>query len=449
MTWTDISAWLEGNQFASGGLLVLVGGYLLVAFRDLPRLLWQGFLLQFTVVVEARNNDEAFHWIQDWLDEAGHGRTARRVTVTTQTFRNNNGNTACMIFSPSPGLHWIRYSGRTMLLTRTRIEAKDTTGGAGSMYASAAPESFSIRTLGRSQQVIRKLMTEIQKSALTDVGKVKIYVPGGNFWESVVVEQGKALDSVVLPVGDVEKLLADMKHFLKGEDWYREMDIPYRRGYLLHGPPGNGKSSIVRALAGHFSMDIYCIALSTIELSDMGLMRLFSSVPPGNILLIEDVDCLLNVKRDNGEKMSGSGDLGKSLEDLMGMGNSVAGLLNMIDGVIAPEGRMLFMTTNSPDSIDSALSRPGRVDFKLGIGNATGDQAARMFKRFFPASSVRTRRRFAESLPPGTSMATLQNILMKHYEDPEAAIETLSGPGLLPVSSLMGVTSNTSNESTQ
>jgi ATP-dependent 26S proteasome regulatory subunit len=60
-----------------------------------------------------------------------------------------------------------------------------------------------------------------------------------------------------------------------------------------------------------------------------------------------------------------------------------AGLLNAIDGIAAQTGRLLFMTTNHKDRLDSALIRPGRIDYQLKFSMASRDQARRLFLNFY------------------------------------------------------------------
>lgn len=74
----------------------------------------------------------------------------------------------------------------------------------------------------------------------------------------------------------------------------RALGIPYRRGYLLHGPPGSGKTSFIQALAGALSYDICLLNLSERGLADDKLIHLLSNAPERCFILIEDVDAAFN-----------------------------------------------------------------------------------------------------------------------------------------------------------
>lgn len=77
--------------------------------------------------------------------------------------------------------------------------------------------------------------------------------------------------------------------------------IPYRRGYLLHGPPGSGKSSFIQALAGELNYDISLLNLSERGLGDDKLNHLLSNVMERSIVLIEDIDAAFNKRVQTGE----------------------------------------------------------------------------------------------------------------------------------------------------
>ena len=107
------------------------------------------------------------------------------------------------------------------------------------------------------------------------------------------------------PMDQAEALLADAREFLESERWYTERGIPYRRGYLLWGIPGGGKSSLVAAVASELKLPIYMLQLSNELLTDDGLHRLFQTMTENpSILLLEDIDAasdLVKKRKDDEE----------------------------------------------------------------------------------------------------------------------------------------------------
>jgi chaperone BCS1 len=188
------------------------------------------------------------------------------------------------------------------------------------------------------------------------------------------------MGSIVLNPGVKEMLLNDTKDFLKSEKvsirlsyncnvphvylkWYADRGIPFRRGYLLHGVPGSGKSSLIHAIAGQLMLDIYVVSLSASWISDSTLTTLMGRVPARCILLLEDLDAAFtrSVNRGQGQEKEkkegpaeqngnnsniGSGlgrGRGRRTEQLSDVNTlSLSGLLNALDGVAAAEGRLLF-----------------------------------------------------------------------------------------------------------
>ncbi len=188
-------------------------------------------------------------------------------------------------------------------------------------------------------------------------------------------------------------LLEDLKEFQTSEDWYTKYGVPYRRGYLLHGPPGNGKSSVVTALASELNLNICVLTLSSRSMNDENLMKLCSEAPANSLILIEDIDCTVikNTKDNNVITFSG--------------------LLNALDGIAATEGRIMFMTTNHRDKLDSALIRPGRCDVDMEFNNATKCQAESLFLQFYPG--LQEQAKDFSIKEQGSSMAQLQGLLIK------------------------------------
>jgi chaperone BCS1 len=205
------------------------------------------------------------------------------------------------------------------------------------------------------------------QAAKQDLGKLIVYTSWASEWRPFGNPRRKrTLDSVIFEDGIREALLADVREFLDSGQWYLDRGIPYRRGYLLYGPPGGGKSSFIQALASELDYSICLLNLSEMALSDDRLNHLLNVLPERSILLLEDIDSAMNCPERPHGKLTFSG------------------LLNALDGVASSEERIIFMTTNHYDRLDPALIRPGRVDVQQYIGRATHNQVRRMFARFYP-----------------------------------------------------------------
>lgn len=157
-------------------------------------------------------------------------------------------------------------------------------------------------------------------------------------------------------------------------------------GYLFYGPPGTGKSSLSTALAGEFGLDLYEVKIPSVA-SDADLEQMFQEIPPQCIVLLEDIDAVWTAEREYSERedrTAGSGSRSPSSNC------TLSGLLNVLDGVGSQEGRIVIMTTNKPERLDSALVRPGRVDMKVHLGSISRQSAEDMFMRMF-ASDLKSR----------------------------------------------------------
>lgn len=135
--------------------------------------------------------------------------------------------------------------------------------------------------------------------------------------------------------------------------------MPYRRGYLLFGPPGIGKTSLSFAIAEEFGLDIYCISLRDHTLSEENLSCLFNNLPSRCIVLLENIDAAGLTR----EEAKSARTTTNEKEKVSGI--SLSELLNAIDDVTSPEDILLFMTTNYREKLDGALIRPERVDLNI------------------------------------------------------------------------------------
>ncbi|KAJ7926814.1 P-loop containing nucleoside triphosphate hydrolase protein [Mycena leptocephala] len=271
-------------------------------------------------------------------------------------------------------------------------------------------------------------------------------------WAKAVTKSRRAFSTLVLPADIKEMILADAQEFLASEKWYRMAGIPHRRGYLLHGAPGTGKSSTVHAIAGELGLEIYFVSLASPGIDDFSLGRLISDTPSRCILLIEDIDCAFPSREepDEDEEEEPQRDRNGNIIPRNYMvppksAVTLSGLLNVLDSVSSEEGRITFATTNHIENLDPALIRAGRMDLKIKYSLATAGQIEEVFKVFFAVSDEgadgkpeneatfapyttndieRYAAEFSAAMPSDTySIAQIQGYLLRKKRDPLGAAQ--------------------------
>jgi chaperone BCS1 len=421
---------LASNQFLSGGFILMVLGAAAALCRNVPARIWSWITHRAFLEFEIPMKDDSFNWFNDWLAAQSYSKNwARWLTVRTvrRTKRSLGGleyydddddgrpagDRYDIILSPAPGRHWLFWKGYFIIVDRDRKENENGgNGGASSSVFSVPRETFNVSILTWHRKVMIDLLEAARDFANPPEDKrISVFVPRYGDWVCDMKRRPRSVESVVCRTGVMESLMEDAQTFLGRETWYTERGIPFRRGYMLHGPPGNGKSSAVAAVASALNLDIYVVNLGTSSLGDDELRSLFSRVPTNTIVLIEDIDCVFRKRsstKDNDSKVTFSG------------------LLNAIDGVAASEGRLLFMTTNHIDKLDAALIRPGRCDVKILFENADADQGRRMFLRFFPGEEALAES-FGDLVGQGDyCMAAVQGQLLRYGHDPARAVSHFS-----------------------
>jgi len=355
-------------------------------------------------------------------------------------------------------------------------------------YAERIDYFLVIRCMGRSTQPVKDLIAHVKEWSANRTKTVTIIhradTRHGCYWECQALRPSRPISTVTLDVSQKERIIADINEYLHPATarWYAARGIPHRRGYLFHGPPGTGKTSLSFALAGVFGLKIYCVSLSERNMGESDLASLFSMLPNRCVVLLEDIDSA-GIQRDKGvtapepepatesvseeavptaeqpstepqaetedkldektDKISNEGNGNKSFRRKLTQSLrtrkpkktdsetttlvstkdeipasptlsmtqqqapsiktktplptptpepageetkskiSLAGLLNIIDGAASNEGRVLIMTTNYPEKLDSALIRPGRVDLQIKFTLATREQMQEIFRRMY------------------------------------------------------------------
>lgn len=390
------------NQVVTGLSFTAILGGAMYQLRTVPYLLKRGILRFFTVELTVLNTDQAFDWLDRWM--AAHPYTQKTKMMQLRAmddFSSPNSRAVEWTLSPGPGTHMFWWRKRPIVLNRTFLSKEGNEASRGGRPV----EQMHFRTIGRSQLIIRALIAEAQSLSIED-DRITIRIWDGYEWHQIKGKNRRLFDTIVLREGQIERIVNDVQWFIDSGEWYLQRGIPYRRGYLFSGPPGTGKTSIVLALAGFLKRPICVINLGAVG-NDNALFEAFREAPLNAILLMEDIDCAFPAQVPQPIKSDDSG------IDKAAQGLSKAGLLNAIDGVTTPDGRIFIMTTNHPERLDSALVRPGRADVQETFEYFGAPEQIRMASRFYSNDF--------EALPFSISPAEMQAGFMQFVDDPKRA----------------------------
>ena len=229
--------------------------------------------------------------------------------------------------------------------------------------------------------------------------------------------------------------------FLTRRDWYDAKGIPYTLGFMFHGPPGVGKTSSIKAIANEGKRHIVNVQLAEIK-TKAQLQHLFFNdeihvfngintekytIPVSERLyVIEDIDAMgdtvlrrewkkpVTVKAPTGDPFL---DREKEEKDVI----DLAFILNLLDGTLEANGRILAITTNFPERIDRALIRPGRIDMIVNFKKCNLAVLQEMVRSFYDSDTVVD----DESLNYKWSPAEVNQILFRNFGNVEAGLAEL------------------------
>jgi SpoVK/Ycf46/Vps4 family AAA+-type ATPase len=243
--------------------------------------------------------------------------------------------------------------------------------------------------------------------------------------------------------GDEIRLIEKrIKFFIENRNWYDSKGIPYQLGFLLSGIPGTGKTSVIRAIANLTKRHIINVNFANINTATQ-LKNLFYSdkiqvytdqtftniqtyhIPiEQRLYVLEEIDAIGDIVK---QRSSDSENISTINDEL-----TLMEILTVLDGTMEIPGRIVIMTTNHPEILDSALVRPGRIDINVKFTYSKRELIAEMFEAYldiqFPIDKL-------NKLPDRKlSPAEIGEILFRHFDHKEnidAIIDDLNSSAVL------------------
>jgi chaperone BCS1 len=442
-TWTFLQGTLDGfNGFVTVGFgLLLLNTYVLPYIFSWSRQIFNFVRQHLYVQIEVLENDNYFDWLMKWLTDhrqfflitANYRAKLTKIDLESElySFRRKLASTSVstrnppqLAFEPGPGQHLLWYRRHLVWLD---LIAGDEKSLLFHDYQRSRMAKLVLWKLGPSKEVIGEMLLEARDYCLAkEKEHVVIYTYEDSLglhgkWHLFMCQEKLPFHSVILPGNLAQKILNDTKFFLQQKEKYKSKGVPYRQTYLFYGPPGGGKTSFVKALAGELNLSICIISLNSLRVDDSHLTVAFAEAPENSIILLEDIDAAFSSHADEDDDIARKRDDFRRLPFSKGV--TFSGILNAIDGVASQEGRIIIMTTNHPERLDPALLRPGRSHHKYEFILATKEQARRFFLHFHPRETERAHK-FANDFEENRySMAQLQAHFVATMDDPQLAAD--------------------------
>jgi chaperone BCS1 len=337
-----------------GGLL----GFILTSGKNIITSIYYKItsLISYSVYFDA--NNDMYDVFSEWFQEKYPDKFRRNEVKITETSKAPKFRLKFFQLADS---NCIWYKNRLIFISKERLKLEHTAD-----LSNLFMHSYMLRGFF-AKEAINELCEELLNKHLKKTQASALTVKCNSEWGEYITRRYsliKNFDNLFFK--DKQSLLDDINSFLKSKETYEKLGITYKRGYLFHGPPGTGKSSIAKAIASHANRTLYSINLASIQGGDIYLQKLICNVPNGSCVVFEDIDCVVdNRKTDEKSEFNFST------------------LLNLLDGLYSPEDVIFIITTNHIEKLDNALLRKGRMDFSLEMNHPRNQDVEDFINHFF------------------------------------------------------------------
>lgn len=397
----------SGDSTVKGFMTLGIMGVLGYLGRTIPQTIW-AFIKRNTISsmtftragsysMDLQNYAEFMRWFAEskW---AKYDRN-RRVTFD----RDNPA------FGPGSGYHWFIWKGRYFWFNVVRLNSSGT---------DIEKEEFTLYTFGRTTTPFEELVEDFRIKPCKK--SIRLFSPDTHGWSY----QGRLrldADETLIIDPQVEKdLFGSIDYFVNNEEWYRKRGIAYKHTIILHGPPGTGKTSLMKRVARKYKRDLHILNLAT---HGRDLVNLVGKLSPGDILCIEDFDDVKSLHRRKTEKKLELVDAEEKKPEALLMDSEIplSTFLNVLQGIVELDDIIIMLSTNHLELIDPAVYRESRVNKLIEVLPLKDPEVKRFIDTMYENPTYNR-----NVVYPDVPASTLAGIFMEHPYDHLAFIDKLN-----------------------
>ena len=374
--WSFLVSQFYENQFMTAAVVAAPMTALVYTARNLPVRLFQLLKRHLTVEVSFNSDIPDYLAVQEFVGARLISERWSRSFLYASERKWDPGTQAEQTINrgltPGYGVHLGFWRRRFVWVSRQMTEGQQT---------EKFKERLSLTFLTRSRALVRDFAAQVREYGEQSVDRenVSLFINTGGWWRFASKLPRRGLETIFTANGEADALVRHVRDFEKRRDWYRQRGLPYHTGVLLTGKPGTGKTSLMHALASELERSLHYLNLGGVE-NDQQLTELVSGGRNWSrtLLVIEDADASgAHVHRAAPSPLTPSAPEPEPRKPL-----TLSALLNLLDGLLTPDGLVVVATSNHPELLDPALIRAGRFDLHLELGDLGWPEFVAMARLF-------------------------------------------------------------------